>query len=255
MILRRVIAHFRKQEWTAIALDFLIVVIGVFVGLQVNNWNEAVNDRQREKAVLRAMLEDISVTSRSLQEFLDINIAGSESLKALADHIDDRTNPLPLAEIDNHVFLGLFQYPSLILSLATYEELKNTGKLDLVLDRDLRKRMQLLEGAIGVARTNTYQLETLTLNTTDKYLLEKYDFRGIVSLRTGETPVYVEWVDPKKNRVDITEIFDDPYFMNLVLLRARENRAYQRDTNRLITELADIEALIKSKLDIEAGQP
>ncbi len=29
MILRRVIAHFRKQEWTAIVLDFLIVVVGV----------------------------------------------------------------------------------------------------------------------------------------------------------------------------------------------------------------------------------
>ena len=41
MILRRVIKHFREQEWTAIALDFLIVVLGVFVGLQVQNWNEA----------------------------------------------------------------------------------------------------------------------------------------------------------------------------------------------------------------------
>jgi hypothetical protein len=40
MILRRVISHFKKQEWTAIGLDFLIVVVGVFVGLQVSNWNE-----------------------------------------------------------------------------------------------------------------------------------------------------------------------------------------------------------------------
>ena len=29
MILRRIIAHFRKQEWTAIAIDFVIVVLGV----------------------------------------------------------------------------------------------------------------------------------------------------------------------------------------------------------------------------------
>ena len=28
MILRRVIKHFRQQEWTAIFLDFLIVVVG-----------------------------------------------------------------------------------------------------------------------------------------------------------------------------------------------------------------------------------
>lgn len=27
MILRRVIAHFRKQEWTAIALDFLVGIL------------------------------------------------------------------------------------------------------------------------------------------------------------------------------------------------------------------------------------
>ena len=35
MILRRVIGHFRRQEWTAIAIDFVIVVVGVFVGIQV----------------------------------------------------------------------------------------------------------------------------------------------------------------------------------------------------------------------------
>ncbi len=36
MILRRVIGHFRQQEWAAIAIDFVIVVVGVFVGIQVD---------------------------------------------------------------------------------------------------------------------------------------------------------------------------------------------------------------------------
>ncbi|MCC6788995.1 MAG: hypothetical protein IT547_14270, partial [Hyphomonadaceae bacterium] len=40
MILRRVMEHLRKQEWTAIGIDFVIVVLGVFVGIQVSNWNE-----------------------------------------------------------------------------------------------------------------------------------------------------------------------------------------------------------------------
>jgi len=34
MILRRVIHHFRNQEWTAIGIDFVIVVFGVFFGIQ-----------------------------------------------------------------------------------------------------------------------------------------------------------------------------------------------------------------------------
>ena len=35
MLLRRVIQHVRQQEWTAIGIDFVIVVMGVFIGLQV----------------------------------------------------------------------------------------------------------------------------------------------------------------------------------------------------------------------------
>jgi flagellar biosynthesis protein FliQ len=53
MILRRVIAHFRKQGWTAIAIDLVIVVVGVFIGLQVANWNAARQARADESAALR----------------------------------------------------------------------------------------------------------------------------------------------------------------------------------------------------------
>jgi hypothetical protein len=59
MILRRVIEHFRRQEWTAIAIDFLIVVIGVFFGMQVNNWNEDRKDRVRETAYLTRIKDNL----------------------------------------------------------------------------------------------------------------------------------------------------------------------------------------------------
>ena len=41
MLLRRMTQHVKDQNWFAVGLDFLIVVLGVFLGLQVNNWNEA----------------------------------------------------------------------------------------------------------------------------------------------------------------------------------------------------------------------
>lgn len=43
MLLRRVIDHVEAQNWTAILIDFVIVVVGVFIGIQVSNWND---DRQ-----------------------------------------------------------------------------------------------------------------------------------------------------------------------------------------------------------------
>lgn len=69
MILRRVIEHFRKQEWTAIFLDFVIVVVGVFVAAQVSNWNADRLTAARQEALLvdladdlRSDLEEIDVT-------------------------------------------------------------------------------------------------------------------------------------------------------------------------------------------------
>lgn len=59
MILRRVIQHVRAQSWTAIGIDFLIVVLGVFIGLQVSNWNDAQRERVSESHYLAALSADI----------------------------------------------------------------------------------------------------------------------------------------------------------------------------------------------------
>ena len=40
MILRRFIRHVQDQNWFAVALDFVIVVFGVFMGFQVQQWNQ-----------------------------------------------------------------------------------------------------------------------------------------------------------------------------------------------------------------------
>ena len=56
MILRRVIEHIRKQEWTAILIDLVIVVVGVFIGIQVSNWNTE-RETNRRAAVFTERLK------------------------------------------------------------------------------------------------------------------------------------------------------------------------------------------------------
>ncbi len=59
MLLRRVIQHIRKQEWTAIWIDLVIVVLGVFIGIQVANWNEDRASRNAEVRHLEEIAEDL----------------------------------------------------------------------------------------------------------------------------------------------------------------------------------------------------
>lgn len=52
MFLRRIVEALRNQNWTAIAIEFVIVVVGVFMGTQVSNWNQA----RLEKAATERLL-------------------------------------------------------------------------------------------------------------------------------------------------------------------------------------------------------
>jgi hypothetical protein len=71
-IVRRVIAHVKTQNWFAAGIDFLIVVLGVFIGIQVSNWNEArVEERRREQiaeALVTSLRDSIAVQTRFISE-------------------------------------------------------------------------------------------------------------------------------------------------------------------------------------------
>jgi hypothetical protein len=58
LILRRIVEHMRQQHWTAVFIELAIVVFGVFIGLQANNWNEARLERQRAAVLVEAVRAD-----------------------------------------------------------------------------------------------------------------------------------------------------------------------------------------------------
>lgn len=41
MILRRLADSFRRQDWFAVMIEFVLVVAGILPALQISNWNEA----------------------------------------------------------------------------------------------------------------------------------------------------------------------------------------------------------------------
>jgi hypothetical protein len=67
MILRRLTENLRAQNWTAITIEFLIVVVGVFIGTQVANWNQ----QRLEKQATERMLAQLVPELQSQIEFFD----------------------------------------------------------------------------------------------------------------------------------------------------------------------------------------
>lgn len=66
MILRRLTANLRRQDWTAVAIELVIVVLGVFIGMQVSNWNAARVARAQESTQLAQLRGEILANQKTL---------------------------------------------------------------------------------------------------------------------------------------------------------------------------------------------
>ena len=78
MLLRRITKHVTDQNWFAVLIDFLIVVVGVFIGIQVANWNEARQERHQEREFLIRLHQDFEDSIAGQQrdiDFLDQQLA------------------------------------------------------------------------------------------------------------------------------------------------------------------------------------
>ena len=78
MVLARLAKSLRRQDWTTFAVEFVLVIAGVLVALQVDNWNQeriAEQEFHRELALLQAELLENRERVTSFIERLEHNLS------------------------------------------------------------------------------------------------------------------------------------------------------------------------------------
>ncbi len=59
MILRRIAHHLKQQQWTAVLIELVILILGVFLGFQVTDWANERANRSAEVRHLEEIAEDL----------------------------------------------------------------------------------------------------------------------------------------------------------------------------------------------------
>jgi hypothetical protein len=161
MLLRRVIEHVRKQEWTAIWIDLVIVVVGVFIGIQVSNWNDDRATLRRAAVFSERLRSDLREEAWSYEMqvgyYTDVAAHGRRALDALAGRA-----PLP----DEQLLIAAYratQFNGTVRRRVTYDELTSRGEIGLIGDaalRDLAQRVystQMFQRNIDEGQTSQYR--------------------------------------------------------------------------------------------------
>ncbi len=175
MILRRVMQHVREQNWTAIGIDFVIVVVGVFVGIQVSNWNDAQRDQARARGYLERFRDDLAVDVAALERrevfWGEVEAYGLAAL----DYAENGR----LRDGSAWATLVAFYHATQIWPFepydATYREITGSGDLPLISDPDLRR-------ALGDYVTG-YQPQQVIFGLVPPY---RFTVRGLVPWSTQE---------------------------------------------------------------------
>jgi len=142
MILRRISENVRSQNWFAVAIEFVIVVVGVFMGLQVQDWNEARKERIEEQDLLSRLYEE----TLGLLELQRQELVG---LRARADVLMG-VNPILFAEEPMRDISGeecaniasshVFRRPP--DELPVLDEMLSTGRFDVLQDKAIKEQLR-----------------------------------------------------------------------------------------------------------------
>lgn len=155
MIIRRMADAIRDQNWFTVIVEILIVVIGIFLGLQVTEWSEARGDRADEQRYLAELKTDLGYALQEIDETMknaQLRVAAgafvfegsgrletSESFKRMGENfaLPDQQEANP----ENHLPL-IFSIARIVDKHGdAYAELVATGSVGILQDRSLVREL------------------------------------------------------------------------------------------------------------------
>ena len=147
--LGRLAGALRRQDWFAVALEVLIVVLGVVIAFQVTGWGQARSDAAKEQTYLRQLAADLHETLRLVDEVDSLNARGDRATANSIRMFYLPETPPADSVIDWHVRSTWMDIVTPLL--GTVEALISSGDLGLIRDDSLR-------AAITAYVTRSHQL-------------------------------------------------------------------------------------------------
>ena len=140
-ILQRLSKSIRGQDWIAVLIEFVVVVVGIFAGLQANEWAQERSDRKHE----RAGLERLFLEANGSYLMLDQSVQRTRYLNSMrreAVRFADSDLPVPQDELPLKIGINTIAiFPAVIPIAVAYDELRSSGQLQLIQSDPLREQL------------------------------------------------------------------------------------------------------------------
>ena len=159
--------------------EIALVMIGILLALQVNNWNEVRITENQEYQLLLSLKEELGQNLIELQEVIRINNANIEGANEFASVLSPNATKLPEEEISklwDKTFKvdAIYRPGSGVLSEAI-----NSGSLSIIQNRELKTALASWEARIEQLKVHEENVFLFRMAAYD-HLRENGNFRKIL---------------------------------------------------------------------------
>jgi hypothetical protein len=154
---QKLIAEGNLKRYLLYAIgEILLVVIGILVALQLNNWNEYKKERAVERKLLIELTENLEINAIRLNSDLQKELKSIAAINFVVGHLD---NSRPYHDSLDVYFASAFFSPDIVLSASGFESIKSKG-FEIVENETLRKTiMDLFDVTYANMLSETVRLE------------------------------------------------------------------------------------------------
>lgn len=220
MILRRITKHVKDQNWFAVGLDFFIVVVGVFIGIQVSNWNAGRTDRADEAIFLERLHDDLVRVEDASARVRTRRISLIDDLNSAAAVVFSDDPALQLTP-EQCLAIGSSSYYYInVLGLPSLTELANAGRVEIIRDRAVRTALVEYQQRVEALKYFT-EVQTVVITNMTTFRPELAKMESYYDETLGE--IYGRYT------CDVSGMREDQAFLNAMSENIDSYDAYLRD--------------------------
>jgi hypothetical protein len=215
--------------------EIALVMIGILLALQVNNWNEFQKDRKIEKEALVSLIENmklnINQTEHRIARIQSANKSGQIIFAAIknSNHTVDT--------LGKHFHEALLNHANLLLTIGAYETLKNIG-FEIIRNEILKKEIVNLHENTYLQLSRNQKWGEEVRPDFDKYVIDHFISDGVRG-----------WI-PR----NFYEVSKDHYFFGLIDIADQQRGYYEIRYKEILVETKRVFELIKDELGESNGE-
>src|SRR6188768_2902823 len=134
--------HTERKKWHHYFFEFLMLFLAVFAGFLAENWREHIVERKREKEYIRSMIEDLNRDTTVLANDNSIRKQAVLMYNSVITLLNKKNrSQFEQQRIYYLIRLGLRLSPFPILNDRTYEQMKSSGNLRLIHEKEISDKI------------------------------------------------------------------------------------------------------------------